>query len=60
MRTRRLGKTEIKVSELVLGGGHQYYYPYTVIIDGEHQPIKYLPGFYPAIRLKRDLLQLIK
>jgi len=46
--------------ELVLGGGHQYYYPYTVIIDGEHQPIKYLPGFYPAIRLKRDLLQLIK
>ena len=46
--------------ELVLGGGHQYVYPYVVIIDGEHQPIKYLPGFYPAIRLKRDLLQLIK
>ncbi len=46
--------------ELVLGGGHQYVYPYIVIIDGEHQPIKYLPGFYPAIRLKRDLLQLIK
>ena len=46
--------------ELVFGGGHQYYYPYIVIIDGEHQPIKYLPGFYPAIRLKRDLLQLIK
>ena len=33
---------------------------YIVIIDGKHQPIKYLPGFYPAIRLKRDLLQLIK
>ena len=46
--------------ELVVGGGHQYVYPYIVIIDGEHQPIKYLPGFYPAIRLKRDLLQLIK
>jgi len=46
--------------ELVLGGGHQYVYPYIVIIDGEHQPIKYLPGFYPAIRLKRALLQLIK
>ena len=46
--------------ELVLGGGHQYVYPYIVIINGEHQPIKYLPGFYPAIRLKRDLLQLIK
>ena len=46
--------------ELVLGGGHQYVYPYIVIIDREHQPTKYLPGFYPAIRLKRDLLQLIK
>ena len=46
--------------ELVSGGGHQYVYPYIVIIDGENQPTKYLPGFYPAIRLKRDLLQLIK
>ena len=46
--------------ELVVGGKHQYVYPYIVIINGEHQTIKYLPGFYPAIRLKRDLLQLIK
>ena len=46
--------------ELVAGGKHQYVYPYIVVINGEHQNVKYLPGFYPAIRLKRDLLQLIK
>ena len=46
--------------ELVVGGGHQYYYPYIVIINGEHQAIKYLPGFKPAILLKRILLLLIK
>ena len=46
--------------ELVVGGKHQYVYPYIVIINGEHQTIKYLPGFYPAIRLKRSLNQSIK
>ena len=46
--------------ELVLGGGHQYVYPYIVIINGEHQTIKYLPGFYPAIRLQRSLQKLLK
>ena len=46
--------------ELVVDGGHQYYYPYIVIINGEHQNVKYLPGFYPAIRLKRSLNQIIK
>ena len=45
--------------ELVVGGGHQYYYPYIVIINGE-QAIKYLPGFYPAIRLERSLRQFLK
>ena len=42
--------------ELVVGGKHQYVYPYIVIINGEHQTIKYLPGFFPAIRLKRSFL----
>jgi len=37
----------------------QYYYPYIVIINGEHQTIKYLPGFYPAIRLKRSMASLL-
>ena len=46
--------------ELVLGGGHQYVYPYIVVINGEHQNVKYLPGFFPAIRLKRSLQKLIK
>ncbi len=46
--------------ELVVGGGHQYYYPYIVIINGKHQVIKYLPGFYPAIRLERSLQLFIK
>ena len=46
--------------ELVIGGGHQYYYPYIVIINGDHQIIKYLPGFYPAARLERSLLKLIQ
>ena len=46
--------------ELVVGGKHQYVYPYIVIINGEHQTIKYLPGFFPAIRLKRSLQKLIK
>ena len=46
--------------ELVVGGGHQYYYPYIVIINGKHQVIKYLPGFYPAIRLERSLQLLVK
>ena len=46
--------------ELVVGGKHQYVYPYIVIINGEHQNIKYLPGFFPAIRLKRSLQKLIK
>ena len=46
--------------ELVVGGKHQYVYPYIVIINGEHQTIKYLPGFFPAIRLKRSLQRLIK
>ena len=45
--------------ELVVGGGHQYVYPYIVIINGEHQTIKYLPGFYPAIRLQRSLSSLL-
>jgi thioredoxin-related protein len=46
--------------ELVVDGKHQYVYPYIVIINGEHQNIKYLPGFFPAIRLKRSLQKLIK
>ena len=46
--------------ELVLGGGHQYVYPYIVVINGEHQNVKYLPGFFPAIRLERSLQKLIK
>ena len=46
--------------ELVVGGKHQYVYPYIVVINGEHQNVKYLPGFYPAIRLKRSLNQIIK
>ena len=46
--------------ELVVGGKHQYVYPYIVIINGEHQNIKYLPGFFPAIRLKRSLQKFIK
>ena len=46
--------------ELVVGGKHQYVYPYIVVINGEHQNVKYLPGFYPDIRLKRSLLQLLK
>ena len=45
--------------ELVIGGGHQYYYPYIVIINRNHQIIKYLPGFYPGVRLKRSLLELL-
>ena len=46
--------------ELVVGGKHQYVYPYIVVINREHQNVKYLPGFYPAIRLKRSLNQIIK
>ena len=46
--------------ELVVGGKHQYVYPYIVVINGEHQNVKYIPGFYPAIRLKRSLNQIIK
>ena len=46
--------------ELVVDGKHQYVYPYIVIINGEHQNVKYIPGFYPAIRLKRSLNQIIK
>ena len=46
--------------ELVVGGKHQYVYPYIVVINGEHQNVKYLPGFFPAIRLKRSLQKLIK
>ena len=38
----------------------QYYYPYIVIIDGEHNKVSSLPGFYPAIRLQRSLQKLIK
>ena len=46
--------------ELVIGGGHQYVYPYIVVINGKNQNEKYLPGFKPAILLKRILLLLIK
>ena len=46
--------------ELVVGGGHQYVYPYIVVINGKNQNEKYLPGFKPAILLKRILLLLIK
>ena len=38
----------------------QYYYPYIVIIDGEHKKVKNIPGFKPAVLLKRILLQLLK
>ena len=37
----------------------QYYYPYIVIIDGEHKKVKPLPGFFPTIRLKRSLSSLL-
>ena len=46
--------------ELVIDGGHQYYYPYIVIIDGNHNIKEYLPGAYPSIRLKRRLLEILK
>ena len=46
--------------ELVVGGGHQYVYPYIVVINGKNQNEKYLPGFKPAILLKRILRLLIK
>ena len=46
--------------ELVVGGKHQYVYPYIVVINGEHQNVKYIPGFKPAILLKRILLLLVK
>ena len=46
--------------ELVVDGKHQYVYPYIVVINGEHQNVKYIPGFKPAILLKRILLHLVK
>ena len=46
--------------ELIVGGGHQYVYPYIVVINGENQNVKYIPGFKPAILLKRILLLLVK
>ena len=46
--------------ELVVGGGHQYVYPYIVVINGEYQNVQYIPGFKPAILLKRILLLLVK
>jgi len=46
--------------ELVIDGGHQYYYPYIIIIDGNHNIKEYLPGAYPSIRLKRRLLEILK
>lgn len=46
--------------ELVAGGGHQYFYPYIVIINGQHQVTNYLPGFFPKERLKRSLQRLLK
>jgi thioredoxin-related protein len=46
--------------ELVVDGKHQYVYPYIVVINGEHQNVKYIPGFKPAILLKRILLSLVK
>jgi len=46
--------------ELVVDGKHQYVYPYIVVINGEHQNVKYIPGFKPAILLKRILLYLVK
>ena len=46
--------------ELVVDGKHQYVYPYIVVINGEHQNVKYIPGFKPAILLKRILRLLIK
>ena len=46
--------------ELVVGGGHQYVYPYIVVINGEYQNVQYIPGFKPAILLKRILRLLIK
>mgnify|MGYP001186995383 CR=1 FL=1 len=38
----------------------QYYYPYIVIIDGEHNKVSSLPGFFPKERLQRSLQKLIK
>jgi len=38
----------------------QYYYPYIVIIDGKHKKVANMPGFMPAIRLKRSLLKYIQ
>jgi thioredoxin-related protein len=46
--------------ELVVDGKHQYVYPYIVVINGEHQNVKYIPGFKPAILLKRILRHLVK
>lgn len=37
----------------------QYYYPYIVIIDGDHNKISKLPGFFPKERLRRSLYQLL-
>ena len=46
--------------ELVEAIKGQYYYPYIVIIDGEHKKISSLPGFFPKERLQRRLQNLIK
>ena len=46
--------------ELVIDGGHQYVYPYVVIVNGQHKVSNYLPGFFPKERLKRSLQKLLK
>ncbi|MBC8265433.1 MAG: thioredoxin fold domain-containing protein [Flavobacteriales bacterium] len=38
----------------------RYYYPYIVIIDGQHNKVSKMPGFFPAARLKRSLQQALK
>jgi len=45
--------------ELVVGGNNQYVYPYIVIVDGKHRPIRYLPGYLPTVRLERSLIKLL-
>lgn len=46
--------------ELVIDGGHQYVYPYIVIVNGQHEVTNYFAGIYPKERLKRSLLRVLK
>ena len=46
--------------ELAQSVNSQYYWPYTVIIDGKLQHVATLPGFFPKERLQRSLQKFIK